>query len=522
MKFLLTIIFVFQLLILNAQIERADSIKAAEYSVKNLNANSENSDFGTIFYGKDKIVFSSSRKAAGVSNKKWDGNDQPFLDLYIGNVTAKGDITKVKAFSSDVNSKYHDAMVAFSPNLKDVYFTSNNYLHGKLKSNNLKIFKATVGKNGRWTNIISLPFNNDDYDTGHPMISKDGKKLYFVSNMPGTIGDKDIFVVDLNEGHYGKPINLGPSINSKAKEYTPFIDGDVIYFSSNRKGGRGGFDIYMAKLDGSLPEPINLGKPMNSKGDDFSFIIDSDKLQGYFSSNRTGGTGDDDIYSFVQKTTIPICDQIITGIIKDKVTGLRVPNAFVALIDANGNQRRKIETKFNGEFYFNADCGTNYTLEISKKDYFGATTSIETSNTNGYENNEVIFIEEKEFVERNGNEILNVNNIRFTINTSEITEDSERVLDKVLRLMSKYPKMIIEFGAHTDSRGPDAYNLSLSKSRAEVTVAYLIDKGINPRRITGKGFGETVLINKCANGVKCTDLQHSLNKRTEFVVIKKE
>ncbi len=520
MKFFSTFFFILHVLFLNAQIERADSIKAAEYSIKNLKANSANSDFGTTFYGKNKIVFSSSRKVAGVSKRKWDGNDQPFLDLYIGDVTSNGDIVKVKPFSNDVNSKYHDAMVAFSPNLKDVYFTSNNYMHGKLKSSNLKIFKATIGEDGRWTDIKSLPFNSDDYDTGQPMISKDGKKLYFVSNMPGTLGDTDIFVVDLNEGHYGKPINLGPTINSKYKEYTPFIDGDVVYFSSNRKGGKGGLDIYMAKLDGSTPKPINLGKPMNSKGDDFSFIIDSDKLQGYFSSNRSRGTGDDDIYSFVQTTTIPICDQIITGIIKDEVTGLRVHNAFVALIDKDGKQRRKIETKFDGKFYFNADCGTKYTLKISKVSYFGSTNIIETSNTNGFDNNKVIFIKEKEFIERNGGRMLNVENIKFTINTAEITERSEKALDKVVRLMSKYPEMVIEFGSHTDSRGPDGYNLSLSKRRASATVTYLLDKGILPRRITGKGYGETVPLNKCVNGVKCTNLEYDLNKRTEFTVIK--
>ena len=520
MKFYFTLFFILHLFVTNAQIERADSIKAAEYSIKNLKANSSNSDFGTTFFGKDKIVFSSSRKATGVSKRKWDGNDQPFLDLYIGDVTSKGEIIKVKPFSSEVNSKYHDAMVAFTPNLKEVYFTSNNYLGGKLKSNNLKIFKATIASNGHWINIVSLPFNSDDYDTGQPMISKDGKKLYFVSNMPGTIGDTDIFVVDLNEGHYGKPINLGPTINSKAKEYTPFVDGDVIYFSSNRKGGKGGLDIYMSKLDGSIPTPINLGEPINSKADDLSFIIDSDKLQGYFSSNRNGGTGDDDIYSFEQTTTIPICDQIITGVIKDEVTGLRVGNAFVALIDADGNQRRKIETKFDGKFYFNAKCGSEYTLKISKVGYFGSTNTIKTSNTNGFDNKETIFIKEKEFIESNGQRILNVENIRFTINTAEITEKSERALDKVIRLMSKYPNMVIEFGAHTDSRGPDGYNLSLSKRRASATVEYLLDKGIQPRRITGKGYGETVPLNKCVNGVKCTNLEYDLNKRTEFTIIK--
>ncbi|MDY7395989.1 OmpA family protein [Aureibaculum sp. 2210JD6-5] len=521
MRSLIILIFVLSTVFSNAQIERADSIKAAEYSIKNLEVNTKYQDFGSTFMGKDKIVFSSSRKTAGLSNRKWKKNDQPFLNLYIGDLKSNGEIVNVKPFSSDVNSKYHDAFVAFTPDLKEVYFTSNNYMGGKLKSEGLKIFKATVDKKGHWKDFSSLPFNDDDYDTGHPMISADGSKLYFVSNMPGTLGDTDIFVVDLNQGHYGKIINLGETINSKYKEYSPYVDGDVIYFSSNRPGGKGGFDIYMTKLDGSIPEPINLGEPMNSKGDDISFIIDSDKLQGYFSSNRNGGMGDDDIYSFKQKTTIAICDQIATGIIKDKVTGNRVGNAFVALIDENGNRIRRIETAFDGEYYFGVDCASNYTLEVTKNGYFSTSVDLETSNKNGFDNNEVIFIEEKEFMDRKDYEILNVPNITFTINTAEITESSERALDKVMRLMKKYPNMVIEFGAHTDSRGPDAYNLSLTKSRATAVVNNLLERGLDHRRITGKGYGETQPLNKCVNNVPCTDLEYLENKRTEFVVIKK-
>jgi len=522
MRFLITTFFILHIVVLYAQIERADSIKAAEYSVKNLKANTKYSDFGTTYMGKDKIVFSSTRKGKGIKNKKWKQNDQPFLDLYIGNVTKSGEVKNVQPFSSDVNSKYHDAFVAFSPDLKEVYFTSNNYLNGKLKSPNIKIFKATVAENGEWRDFTSLPFNSDEYDTGHPVLSEDGKKLYFVSNMPGTLGDKDIFVVDVNKGHYGKPINLGPSINSIAKEYTPYVDGDIIYFSSNRKGGKGGFDIYMAKVDGSLAKPINLGEPMNSRGDDFSFIIDNVKLKGYFSSNRERGKGDDDIYTFVQRTTIPICDQAITGVVKDTLTGFVIPNAFVSLIDAEGNRIRRVETKFDGSFYFGLDCATTYTLEVNKNGYFDTSANLHTSSVNGFKNDETIFIEEKEFIVRNGKEMLNVESIRFELNKSDIKKESKIALDKVLRLMKKYPKMEIEFGAHTDARGGDVYNLDLSESRAEETVEYLISQGLDFMRISGKGYGEKELLNKCANGVKCTELEHEMNKRTEFVVIKKE
>jgi len=178
MKFLITAFCFLHIVVSSAQIERADSIKAAEYSVKNLSANTKYSDFGTTYMGKDKIVFSSSRKTAGVAKRLWKENNQPFLDLYIGDVAESGEITNVKPFSSDVNSKFHDAFVAFSPDLKEVYFTSNDYMDRKLRSRNLKIFKAKISENGEWRDFSSLPFNSDEYDTGHPVLSEDGKRLY--------------------------------------------------------------------------------------------------------------------------------------------------------------------------------------------------------------------------------------------------------------------------------------------------------------------------------------------------------
>lgn len=496
-------------------------LTAASYSINNLVANSKNSDFGTTFYGQNKIVFSSSRKAPGVSNKKWDGNDQPFLDLYIGDVNSKGEIINVKPFSKSVNSKYHDAMVAFSPDLKDVYFTSNNYLHGELKSNNLKIFKATIGGNGHWTNIVTLPFNSDDYSTGQPSLSKDGKKLYFVSNMPGGYGDTDVYVVSVNEGHYGAAKNLGPTINSKYKEYTPYVDGDILYYSSNRPKGNGALDIYMAKIDGSLEAPINLGKPMNSRGDDISFIIDNEKQKGYFSSNRRGGVGDDDIYSFVQETVNPICDQTIQGVIKDKITGFALSNAFVALLDKDGNRIRRIETLADGTFYFSIKCGESYNVSGEKNGYFLKKEVLKSNNVNGFENSVTILMEEKEFITRNGKEMLNIENIEFELNSSTILKKSENALAKVVRLMEKFPSMTIEFGAHTDARGGDGYNLWLTNSRSSETVRYLISIGADPKRIVGKGYGETQLVNDCGNNVNCTDLEHRQNRRTEFVILKK-
>tara|TARA_R110002073_G_scaffold40547_6_gene115436 strand:- start:101591 stop:103159 length:1569 start_codon:yes stop_codon:yes gene_type:complete len=520
-RFLVTLFFVINTLFLGAQIQRADSIMAAEYSIKSIDANTKYSDFGSTFMG-DKLVFSSSRPKPGIVKRVWRGNNQPFLDLYVADLKSNGEIENVESFSDNVNSKYHDAFVYFSPDLKEVYFTSNDKVNRKIKSKSVKIFKATIAKNGEWENLENLPFNSDGYDAGHPFLSKNGDRIYFVSNMPGTLGDKDIFYVEIKNGYYGAPVNLGPTINSPYKEYTPFVDGDLIYFSSDREGGKGGLDIYVTKLDGSLPEPINLGPHINSKADDFSFIINSEKLQGYFSSNRKGGKGDDDIYTFVQKTTISICDQSISGVVKDKVTGFTLINALVSLLDANGNKIRTEATLADGSFYFGLDCAKGYTIEVAKNGFHSASTSLQTSNANGLENTVEILLEEKEFMTRNGVEMLNVANISFELNKIDIKEESKNTLAKVVRLMSKYPNMIIAFGAHTDSRGPDALNLYLSKNRAIETIQYLVSQGIAPNRLSGEGYGETKLLNECANNVKCTDLEHNENKRTEFVVVKKE
>jgi len=494
-------------------------LTAAQYKVKSLEANSDYGDFGTTFYGTDKIVFSSSRKV-GLSSKKWDGNDQPFLDLYIGDVESDGEITKVRPFSSTLNSKYHDAMVAFSPDLRYVYFTSNNSRQGR-KGGGIKIFRASVGSGGQWKDVMTLPFNSDKYDTGHPSVSKDGKRLYFVSDMPGGYGDKDIYVVSINNGHYGAPKNLGPTVNSKYKEYTPHVDQDILYFSSNRPGGIGGFDIYMTKLDESIEEPINLGKPMNSKGDDLSFVIDTDTQRGYFSSNRSGGKGDDDIYWFEEVTVNPICDQVIKGVIVDKISGQPIPNAFATLYDSSGEKLRRLETMRNGEFSFKVKCDQPYKVTGDKYGYFVAEESLVTSKENAFQNNLTLSLDEKEFIDLDGRQILNIRSIEFELNKSNILESSYDDLAKVVRLMNKFPEMIIRFGSHTDSRGGDGYNMWLSQKRASATVSYLISIGADPKRITGKGYGETRLVNNCSNGVKCTEVEHQQNRRTEFEVIKK-
>ncbi|MGV6846618.1 MAG: OmpA family protein [Lutibacter sp.] len=525
-KYILVIILLSIGIVSNAQFTKE------RYSIKNLNINNGYSNFGTCFYGSDKMIFASPTKRNYIINNTWKPNGQPFLDLYVGAIADDGEIKNVKKFSSKINTKFHEADVTFSPDLKTVYFSRSNYFNGKYKKdtlgiNRIKMFKAQVGPNDEWTNIESMPFNNDNYSTGQPSLSEDGKTLYFTSDMPGTIGGKDIFKVSVNDdGTYGKPINLGPKVNTSGNEMFPFIDGQDLYYSSDGKSdGRGMLDIYVNRIteDGILPA-VNLGDNINSDRDDFAFIIDKDKRSGYFSSNRINGKGDDDIYYFHED--IPLvyeCNQDLAITVLSKKTKEVVVDANLVIYKGDSLVVGDALTDANGKYNYKADCSSSYKVEASKK-YFITTSKIVTTSKKDKKVNEVeLFLPTDEFVVLRDKVMIDVKTIYFDYDKFNIRRDAALELDKVIAIMKKYPKLIVECGSHTDSRGPDRYNIVLSDKRAKSTVDYIVNKGgISPDRISGKGYGETQLVNNCSNGVRCTEEQHQLNRRTEFVIVNPE
>jgi outer membrane protein OmpA-like peptidoglycan-associated protein len=506
--------------------------KLERYTIKNLAINNAYSNFGTSFFGTDKMIFAAPAKRNYIINNTWKPNGQPFLDLYEGTISTDGEITNIKKFSSNVNTKYHEADVTFSKDKKTVYFSRSNYYRGKYKKdtlgiNRIQLFKAKVGQNNEWTNIEPMPFNNDNYSTGHPALSEDGKTLYFVSDMPGTIGKTDIFKVAINEdGTYGKPINLGPNVNTPEREMFPFIDGnnDLYYSTDGRPDGRGMLDIYVNRItaNGILPA-VNLGDNINSDRDDFAFIIDKDKRSGYFSSNRINGKGDDDIYYFHEE--IPLiyeCNQTITVIVKSKKTKEVIPDADLNIYKDKSLliENKKVNNK--GEYVYNADCESTYKIEASKKYYITTSKVIKTSNKDKLIQKVELFLPIDEFIVLRDKVMIDVNPIYFDYDKFNIRRDAALELDKVVAIMKKYPTLIVECGSHTDSRGPDKYNNILSDKRAKSTMNYIISKGISPERISGKGYGETQLTNRCSNGVKCSEEEHQLNRRTEFVIVNPE
>ena len=503
---------------------------SGEYKVENLDINTKFSDFGSTFYDNNKLIFSSTR-GDGLLKAKWKENGQPFLELYEGTINEDGSLSDIKSFSENINTKFHDASASFTPDQKTVYFTRDFYTNSKLLKDddgitNLAIFKASVAPDGSWTDIEPLPFNNASYSCGHPSINKDGTKLYFTSDMPGSYGSTDIFVVNIDRknGTYGIPRNLGRKINTVGKEMFPFIDTkDILYFSSDgKKEGIGGLDVYASKMyEKSVSDALHLGEPVNSKADDFAYIIKNDIHEGYFSSNRKGGKGDDDIYHFSASPPLKIeCNQIVTGIVKNKETNKNLFNAVVIIYDDKDNELDNTTSNPDGSFKFTVDCNKSYKI-VAAKDKFN-----KNEDTFVTENNpdaklsinlnlepipEVVIVRKKV--------VVNINPIYFDFNKSNIRPDASLELNKVVEIMNKYPELRIEGGSHTDSRGEAKYNQILSEKRAKSTIAYIVSKGIDVSRLTAKGYGESQPTNKCNDTVKCTEEQHQQNRRTEFVIL---
>jgi len=494
------------------------------YTVKNINVNTKYADFGTTYYGTDSVVFASPRSKRSIVKNIWKPNEQPYLDLYIGLVSGEGEIVGKHKVKGNVNTKFHEADVEFTKDLKTVYFTSNNFINNVAKNDiegvlKLQLFKATVKADGEWTDIVKLPFNSDQFSTGHPALSEDDKKLYFISDRPESIGKTDIYVVNVNaDGTYGEPKNLGSKINTKEKEMFPFVNDDsVLYFSSTGHKGKGGLDVFAVKLyDNSVSEILNLGTPINGAADDFAFILKQNK--GYFSSNRKEGMGDDDIYSFNVESPLRIeCTQALTGVVKNKDTQKTLMNAVVDLLDSNGNKLQTVTTKFDGAFSFEIACSASYKIVGAKTDFQKGEKDIAAKNDVVEEGITISLDLTPEKVKEK--KILNINPIYFDLNKSSIRPDAAQELDKVVDLMKKNPEIIVESRSHTDARGKDESNLALSDRRAKSTVEYIISKGIDADRISGKGFGETELLNECANFVKCSKAKHQLNRRTEFYIV---
>lgn len=492
-----------------------------ELNISKSAINTEGSDYVSSFYG-DKFVFASTTGSTG--DKKFDWTDQGFLDLFFADIDEEGELTGAYPIPGEVNSPYHESSTAFSKDGNTMYFTRNNFINdkkrrGKNKTVGLKIYKATKQSDESWGNVEELPFNSDDYSTAHPAMTPDGKFMIFVSNMPGGMGESDLWYVVVNEdGSMGSPVNMGNTINTEGKESFPFVSSShKLYFSSNGHMGLGGLDVFEVQLDGSTPESSfrNLGAPVNSAFDDFGFIYDQERGLGYVSSNRDGGQGSvsDDIYK------LKLCEVTIAGTVTNMATGEVLPGSTVTLLDGNNKEMATVVAGPDGRYTFEEvlDCGSIYLVRAKSEGCEFMEKLVETPTKTEVMEVPMPLSCDPCPVDDLGCR-LSLQPIYFDFDRYNIREDAAIELAKILAAMQEYPELVIHIESHTDSRGNDEYNEQLSEKRAQSTLNWLVENGIGRERLSAKGYGEYQLQNRCSNGVECTEEEHQLNRRSMFII----
>ncbi|WP_338731718.1 OmpA family protein [Mangrovimonas cancribranchiae] len=470
---------------------------------------SNQSDFAPVLSNNNVLYFVSARDESG---KKDSWTKSPYLDIYKSVRSSDGTLSEPEA-ENGLNTPYHDGPITLSTDGKTMIFARDGHstkMYKKLKRSKVKLgqqglFKATL-VNGKWSNIEPLPFNSTEYSVTHPSLSSDGKTLYFASNMPGGLGDTDIWRVSVNGNSYGEPENLGERVNTAGKEGFPFIsENHILYFASSGRQGFGGLDIFKVDLSKN-DNAINLGNGVNTKSDDFAFSLNSAMQIGYFSSNRSGV---DNIYG-----ATPICQFEAIAFVKDATTNQIIPQANVSILDKDSNILATQETAKNGQTNFQVNCKNNYTFNVVKEGFESATVTVDESK------GEQIIVEValKPINEMITETEVKLENIYFEFNKSNITSQGALELDKLVKIMNDYPDMNIQVKSHTDTKGSASYNLKLSERRAQSTMQYLISKGVDKSRLSAKGMGSTEPKIDCKSN--CTKEEDALNRRSEFLIIK--
>ena len=490
--------------------------KGKRFNIQNLKINSEYSDFGATIY-KNKLYFVSSRNEKATS-RNYGWNDEPFLDIFSSTINDKGSHLPADLFD-ELNSKFHEGIVSFTPDGNTAYFTRESYYEDEYQKDSLNntkysqlyIYKATKLKDS-WDTFESLEINDVNFSNKNPMVSPDGKHLYFSSNMPGGFGLYDLYKAEIkDDGSLGKAENLGQKINTEGQEAFPFITGEnMIYFSSDGHLGLGGLDVFYSKnVDDKWSNSKNVGIPVNSGADDFAFMIKEEN--GYVSSNRTGGVGKDDIYAL--KKIRPLCDLLLETVVLDSKTNNPIETALTSVSDGVGTINNSKTTNEKGIVEFMIECENDIKFVVSKEGYESKILDIKLLDIDPpllevmLDPIEELIVEEK----------VELSPIYFEFDKFNITNEGAFELDKLVAIMQKYPEMKIRVEAHTDNRGPSSYNLKLSENRAKSTAQYVISKGIDENRISGVGKGENEPVIECSGS--CSNEDHRTNRRSEFIIL---
>lgn len=502
--------------------------KSSQVEMNNLGINTALSDFSTGFY-KGEMVFASARG----EGPKYGWNNQPYLNLYLGKryEQTQNSFSDALPLEGKVNTRFHESNAVFSKDGNTLYFTRNNYLRGRLrkddeKFSNLKIYRAHFDGT-EWTDVATLPINNDDFNTAHPTLTPDEKYLIFSSDRPGSLGASDLFFAPIQpDGSLGQPQALGTGINTEGRESFPFVDEDYnLFFASDGHPGLGGLDIFKVEnILAVIENPTqkvqveNIGKPYNSPQDDFAYASNFASGLGYISSNRPGGVGDDDIYAFALK-----CEVILNGMVVDADSGLAIENAALEIFDTNGRSLAKQGLGRDGLFTIPGNCEDEILVRASHPDYIANEIRVALLDFSSGDILKIPLTKEKIKLDEGLDlaKILDLNPIYFDFDKWNIRPDAEVELQKIIVAMEQYPQLNIDVRSHTDSRGNDAYNLALSEKRNQATIEYIVRVGkIDAARLSGRGYGESELLNGCSNGVPCSIEEHQLNRRSEFIIVK--
>ncbi len=507
-----------------AFIEETDKTTPHTFKLKQIENRNSISDFGLTFYGDDKVAFASARNS---ENPAYSWNNLPYLDLYSGTLNSQNVLENVQPFSESINTESHESSAVFTKDGKTMYFNRTNTSRKKTDEEriaHIKIYKAEL-VDGQWTNVTALPFTSNGYSTEHPALSTDEKTLYFASDMPGTYGSFDIYKVAINDdGTYGEPENLGETINTKHREQFPFMSKyNVLYFSSIGHLGYGGLDVFRSNLvNGAFDKPVNLGSTINSPLDDFAYVVREKDNQGFVSSNRSGY---DRLYGFAREQN-PLTMYQVEGIVEDLNSKELLAGSLVTLFDESDTVIQDTIVGDDAYYIFKIEPNKKYKVRGTRKAYIPQDVEFSTDSKGKVQHNIYLNLEsfadaeERVKEKEDGNVQVELDKIFFDFDKSDIREDAATTLNVLVDLMKKYPSMEVEVSAHTDARGPDQYNLDLSKRRAASTLEYLVSQGIERNRLKSIGYGEMQPLNKCVKEGICDDEEYDINRRCEFTILK--
>ncbi len=514
----------------------------SEYKIGNDSLLNTNGSEFSVYIIPEGILFSSDRPMEEIKKYKkqiYGGTNTNFLNLYLSKRLKNGKLDKPSLYSKSLVNDFHTSNAVLSKDQKMIFFTRTESVRNPDKTfkketkggdfvNRLQIFYARW-KDGSWSAPIPFPFNKvEEYSVGHPSLSLDGSKLYFASDMPGGRGGIDLYYSEITNGSFSKPINLGDSINTVGDEEFPMIGLDgMLYFASDGHPGLGGLDIFKdSGLGNHWTKPENMGSPINSSMDDFGFSTeDSLATKGYFNSNRPEGKGSDDIYTFSRPVPIPLPKKdsipgdsigLFIGKIVDAETGKEIKNASIAFRSLSKLEEKDIMSDSVGNYKVNISSGKSYEIKVKKDHYFTKFDTLNFDNL-GHLTRAFTYTKVSPIVV---DKPIRLENIYYDFNRWTILPQAAHILDGLVKVLKDNPEIVITLDSHTDTRGDNKINMFVSEHRAKSAVDYLISQGINPTRLTARGFGKTKPIVRCDEGHVCTEEDHQLNRRTEFSVVK--